>query len=305
MEVNEGSGGLAGKGNDSPGDEHTLRKALRELLGRVDLNITTERMLRKELEQTMGIELKDRKEFIRGEIREFLSLDEGERDSVRDDQVDQGSQRETPVARSKRKSRFGHLLSVEMSEFLGMEECARGQVVKKLWEYIKAHKLQDPKNGRRIILDDKLKILFPGRKFMTMFNMNKLLNSHVYIDDSLHGTQSAKKQSRAAKPEPKEKQTSKQANKDEKTNNGPKLTGFTKPLNLSPELQAWMGVSSCSRPEIVKKFWSYIRQNNLQDPNDKRYVNADDTLIHLTGETRFQAFSFAKLVKKHIYGYVD
>jgi hypothetical protein len=41
MEVNEGSGGLAGKGNDSPGDEHTLRKALRELLGRVDLNITT------------------------------------------------------------------------------------------------------------------------------------------------------------------------------------------------------------------------------------------------------------------------
>lgn len=123
--------------------------------------------------------------------------------------------------------------------------------------------------------------------------------------DSLHGTQSAKKQSRAAKPEPKEKQTSKQANKDEKTNNGPKLTGFTKPLNLSPELQAWMGVSSCSRPEIVKKFWSYIRQNNLQDPNDKRYVNADDTLIHLTGETRFQAFSFAKLVKKHIYGYVD
>ena len=139
-------------------------------------------MLRKELEETMGIELKDKKEFIRREIREFLSLDEGERDSIRDEQVDKVSQSDMHVARSKRKSSFGHLLSVEMSEFLGMEECARGQVVKKLWEYIKAHKLQDPKNGQRIILDDKLKILFPGRKFVTMFNMNKLLSSHVYID---------------------------------------------------------------------------------------------------------------------------
>ena len=123
--------------------------------------------------------------------------------------------------------------------------------------------------------------------------------------DSLHGTQSAKKQSRAAKPGPRGKQARMPANKDEKAINGPKLTGFTKPVKLSPEMQAWMGVSSCSRPEIVKKLWAYIRQNNLLDPSDKRYVNADDTLIRLTGETRFQAFSFAKLVKKHIYGYVD
>lgn len=41
MEVNEGSDGLAGKGNNNPVDDQTLRKALRELLGRVDLNVTT------------------------------------------------------------------------------------------------------------------------------------------------------------------------------------------------------------------------------------------------------------------------
>ena len=41
MEVNEGRDGLAGKGNNSPVDDQTLRKALRELLGRVDLNVTT------------------------------------------------------------------------------------------------------------------------------------------------------------------------------------------------------------------------------------------------------------------------
>ena len=118
--------------------------------------------------------------------------------------------------------------------------------------------------------------------------------------DSLYGSDPArKKQSRAAKPKEKEKN---KASKDEKAINGPKLNGFTKHLNLSSEMQAWMGVSTCSRPDMIKKLWSYIRQNNLQDPKDRRYVNADDTLTQLTGETRFQAFSFAKLVKKHIYG---
>ena len=41
MEVNEGREELAGEGNHSPVDDRTLRKALQELLGSVDLNVTT------------------------------------------------------------------------------------------------------------------------------------------------------------------------------------------------------------------------------------------------------------------------
>lgn len=54
------------------------------------------------------------------------------------------------------------------------------QVVKKLWEYIKENNLQNPKNKRKIILDDKLKKIF--KPPLDMFNMNKQLSKHVYVD---------------------------------------------------------------------------------------------------------------------------
>ena len=51
------------------------------------------------------------------------------------------------------------------------------QVVKHLWAYIKEKGLQDPKDGRRIILDDKLSTIFPGTS-VNMFKMNKHLSKH-------------------------------------------------------------------------------------------------------------------------------
>jgi len=190
-----------------------------------------------------------------------------------------------------------------MSEFLGMEECPRGQVVKKLWEYIKANKLQDPNNGRRIILDDKLKVLFPGRKTVTMLNLNKFISNHVFVDDSIYSTGSKKKSNSSAKKEKEKPKAKTQLKRAPAADGKPAVTGFTKPVNLSPELQTFIGKETCSRPEISKIFWAYIKENKLQDDGDKRYVNADDALYHLTGESRFLAFSFLKLVKDHILGY--
>lgn len=83
------------------------------------------------------------------------------------------------------------------------------------------------------------------------------------------------------------------------------LNGFTKHVQLSPELQAWLGVESCSRPDIIRRFWMYIKEHKLQDESNKKFVLSDDVLYQLTGEKRFQAFGFSKLIKKHILGYVD
>ena len=55
-----------------------------------------------------------------------------------------------------------------------------GQVVKKIWEYIKEKDLQNPMNKRKIILDDKLKTIF--KPPLDMFKMNKQLSRHVYVD---------------------------------------------------------------------------------------------------------------------------
>lgn len=85
----------------------------------------------------------------------------------------------------------------------------------------------------------------------------------------------------------------------------PKLNGFTKPVKLSPEMASWMGADSAPRPAITKRLWEYVKSNNLQDPSNRQFVLADETLRKLTGEERFQAFGFSKLIKQHVNGYAD
>ena len=59
----------------------------------------------------------------------------------------------------------------------------RAQVVKSLWAYIKDNELQDPKNKRNILCDDKLRELLGVEKFLG-FGMMKYLNKHFLPIDS-------------------------------------------------------------------------------------------------------------------------
>ena len=54
----------------------------------------------------------------------------------------------------------------------------RSEIVSKVWEYIKKHDLQNPKDKREILADDKLETIF-GKKKCTMFEMNKHLSAHM------------------------------------------------------------------------------------------------------------------------------
>jgi chromatin remodeling complex protein RSC6 len=68
--------------------------------------------------------------------------------------------------------------SAELAAIVGAAAIARGEAVKKVWDYIKANNLQDPKDKRRIIADTKLKAVF-GQDSCTMFEMNKHLARHL------------------------------------------------------------------------------------------------------------------------------
>ena len=69
-------------------------------------------------------------------------------------------------------------LSAELEAVVGPGPMPRSQVVKKLWEYIKKHDLQNPANKRNIFADDLLMPLF-GKKEVNMFEMTKLVSSHI------------------------------------------------------------------------------------------------------------------------------
>ena len=60
----------------------------------------------------------------------------------------------------------------------GSSPLPRGEVVSKVWDYIKANNLQNPENRREILADDKLGKVF-GKDKVTMFEMNKHLARHL------------------------------------------------------------------------------------------------------------------------------
>jgi chromatin remodeling complex protein RSC6 len=61
---------------------------------------------------------------------------------------------------------------------IGKGPYPRTEVTKKVWEYIKKHKLQDAVNKRMINADDKLKVIFKKAQ-VSMFEMTKLINGHL------------------------------------------------------------------------------------------------------------------------------
>lgn len=81
---------------------------------------------------------------------------------------------------AKQPSAFAKPLtpSKELAAVVGAQPLPRTEVVSKVWEYIKKHKLQNEKNKREILADDKLKQVF-GKDKVTMFEMNKYLAQHL------------------------------------------------------------------------------------------------------------------------------
>ena len=66
-----------------------------------------------------------------------------------------------------------------LAAIVGAKPLPRTEVVKKLWVYIKKNNLQDAKNKRNINADDKLKLVFGGKKQVNMFEMTKLVSAHL------------------------------------------------------------------------------------------------------------------------------
>ena len=68
--------------------------------------------------------------------------------------------------------------SKDLAHIVGAGPLPRTAVVSKMWEYIRKHDLQNPKDKREILADAKLKVIF-GKDKATMFELNKLISSHL------------------------------------------------------------------------------------------------------------------------------
>ncbi|MBI4476624.1 MAG: SWIB/MDM2 domain-containing protein [Acidobacteria bacterium] len=69
--------------------------------------------------------------------------------------------------------------SSALAEIVGDKPIPRTELTKRLWAYIKKHRLQDAQNKRMINADDKLTAVFGGKGAVNMFEMTKLVNKQV------------------------------------------------------------------------------------------------------------------------------
>jgi upstream activation factor subunit UAF30 len=69
--------------------------------------------------------------------------------------------------------------SAELAAIVGQDPLPRTEITKKLWDYIKAHGLQDAQNKRQINADATLAPIFGGKTSISMFELAKLVSQHV------------------------------------------------------------------------------------------------------------------------------
>ncbi len=80
--------------------------------------------------------------------------------------------------KAPRKVSAGFLPSAELAHVIGAEAVARTEVIKKIWDYIKANGLQDATNKRAINADAKLRPVF-GKDQVTMFELAGIAGKHL------------------------------------------------------------------------------------------------------------------------------
>ena len=78
-------------------------------------------------------------------------------------------------------------------------------------------------------------------------------------------------------------------------------SAFMKPMTISPDLAVVVGKGPMPRSEVVKALWVYIKKNDLQDPTNKRNINADENLKKVFGgKATVNMFEMTKYVSKHL-----
>ena len=191
---------------------------------------------------------------------------------------------------------------------------ARTEVVKLMWVRIKEKGLQNPKDGREILLDKEMVECF-GRKKFTMFSMNKFISAHIYTDEPEPKVKKEKKmkkekerKSEDKKVKSKSKTSSKASGQSASPVKGKKTrkkveAGLQPKHILSPSLAFVCNTDALARPQIVTALWVYIKAKNLQDPNDKRSIICDEALgIVMGGEKVVTMFTMHKFIAPHLLG---
>jgi len=81
---------------------------------------------------------------------------------------------------------------------------------------------------------------------------------------------------------------------------GGRASALQKPLQPSKELAVIVGAEPIARAEVVSKVWDYIKSHNLQNPENRREILADDNLRPVFGKDKVTMFEMNKHLAQHL-----
>lgn len=306
---------------------------IRDFLRSADLKKTTVSIVRRKLEDDFGVDLSQRKPFIRQQVEIFLynhvleeSDDEAEgnggSDSDQNDDVSEsdedGSGDGLSVvieqktnggpSSSKDSSRRSSnengkkmvirskscVLSPELQNFLGASRMLRYEVLNQLWDYVSQQNLIDPNDKQNILCDEKLKGLFDVESFK-ICQMNTFLSKHLTAAVKPSRRKKSQKHERAELEDKSEQKTGEKRQKRVVT------SGFLSPCPISQSFIKFLGTGerALTRPDAIKKVWDYIKEHKLQDPLNKKTILCDEKLKELFEVDSFHGFTVSKLLTAH------
>jgi chromatin remodeling complex protein RSC6 len=77
-------------------------------------------------------------------------------------------------------------------------------------------------------------------------------------------------------------------------------SALSKPVRPSEQLAQIVGPEPLPRSEVTKKVWEHIKKNNLQNPENKREIIADEKLQPIFGSKKLDMFQMTKAINQHL-----
>ncbi|WVF67911.1 hypothetical protein IAT40_002673 [Kwoniella sp. CBS 6097] len=132
-----------------------------------------------------------------------------------------------------------------------------------------------------------------------------------YNDEPSSSTPRARRTAAATPAKKKKKATKKRVSRasvgSDDDEEGPKKkkraapdNNFNKELILSDALSELVGAARLSRPQVVKQIWAYVKERDLQDASDKRYILCDEKLKKVFHTDRLHMFTMNKILVDHV-----
>ncbi|XWS29377.1 hypothetical protein CRYUN_Cryun24cG0024300 [Craigia yunnanensis] len=318
--------------------ESDLITRIREFLKESDLNTTTTAIVRRVLEEDFGIDLSEKKKFIREQVDLYLQsqfegaeeeeqeLEEDDENNEEDDQTGKIKSEETDGSDSSEeekeseKARNKRAPSKKGSKRVNNEVKRRGGGFNKVCSL--SPQLQELVGVPALARTEVVKQIWAYIRKKNLQDPDNKKN--IICDEPLHALfgvhtidmfQMNKALSKHIWPldsdevvsvkstekEKQRKQHEREEDPDEPKRKEKRQKGFLAPLQLSDALVKFLGTgeNELTRAVVIKRMWNYIKEHNLQDPTDKRKVICDEKLKELFDVETFDGFTVTKLLVAH------